>query len=110
MTQAPKAPALAANFIDAPADGTTGLPVNGLTVVGTESLVGGSTFNVYLIDPNGITVSPGAGSVIPVPNGSTQTWRAIFNGLQAATWYTCVAVGRTPSNTTFIDGRSYQTA
>jgi hypothetical protein len=110
MTQPkPNLPAIPAPFIDAPPDGATGQPVNGLTVTGTESLANGSTFNVIMVDPNGISINPGAGSNIPVPNGATQAWRAVFFGLQATTWYTCMAYGRTPTNTTYSDARSYQT-
>lgn len=111
MTQPPPRPlTLPAPFISSPADGTTGLPVNGLQVSGNEDLATGSTFNVYLIDPSGVAISPGAGSNLPAPNGTSQRWTALFYGLQASTWYTCIAVGRTPGNSTYSDARSYQTA
>jgi hypothetical protein len=99
------------SFIDNPPDGATGQPTNNFTVTGSEGLPGGSTFNVYLIDPSGNTVLPGGGSNIPVPNGAVQPWTAIFSGLSGNTWYTCVAFGRVPpNNTTSVDARSYKTA
>jgi hypothetical protein len=111
MTQPQQNPAtIPAPFILNPPDGTMNLPPNDLRVDGTEGLEAGSTFNVILVDPNGISVNPGPGSNIPAPNGNTQAWIAVFSGLQGATWYTCMAYGRTPANTTYVDARSYKTA